>query len=289
MPKKLSYDYVKEQIEKEGFELVSKEYINANSKLKTNCPEGHEHNITFGNWKAGYRCPECAGNKKLTYEPVKEQIENEGYKLLSKEYKNAFTKLKVKCPVGHEYKVTWNCFQQGKRCPECVGGVKLSYDYVKEYIEKEGFELVSDEYKNKETYLLIKCSKGHVVSRKWYVFQQNPICPECVFNEKVSKPENILFDFVNNIYTNKIIQNDRSQIINPLTSCNLELDIWLPELNKAIEFNGRYWHTLPEVVQRDYIKYQQCREKGIDLLVINEENWINNREGCLQKVKEFIL
>jgi hypothetical protein len=37
------------------------------------------------------------------HEYVKEQIENEGYKLLGKEYKNVFTKLKIKCPEGHEY------------------------------------------------------------------------------------------------------------------------------------------------------------------------------------------
>lgn len=39
--------------------------------------------------------------KKLTFEFVKEQFEKEGYKLLSTEYENAHTKLKVRCNKGH--------------------------------------------------------------------------------------------------------------------------------------------------------------------------------------------
>ena len=35
--------------------------------------------------------------KKLTYEYVKEQIEKEGYKLLSSEYVNSREKLELKC------------------------------------------------------------------------------------------------------------------------------------------------------------------------------------------------
>ena len=39
--------------------------------------------------------------KKLTYEYIKEYMKNEGYELLSTEYKNNRSKLTVKCPHGH--------------------------------------------------------------------------------------------------------------------------------------------------------------------------------------------
>lgn len=40
--------------------------------------------------------------RKLTYQEVKSYIESFiGYILLSKEYKNAQTKLKIQCPEGH--------------------------------------------------------------------------------------------------------------------------------------------------------------------------------------------
>ena len=40
--------------------------------------------------------------KKLTYREVKEYIESFDYKLLSEEYIDNKTKLKMICPCGHE-------------------------------------------------------------------------------------------------------------------------------------------------------------------------------------------
>ena len=64
----------------------------------------------------------------LSYNYIKEQIEKEGYKLLSKSYKNAHTKIKIKCDKGHIYKVIWNSFQQGHRCKECSPSKKQGWN-----------------------------------------------------------------------------------------------------------------------------------------------------------------
>jgi len=85
-----------------------------------------------------------------------------------------------------------------------------------------------------------------------------------------------------------VIPNDRTQILNPLTGKNLELDIWMPELKKAIEYNGEYWHSLPDRQHNDKIKVQQCKDKGIELLVIKDNEWSNNRKGCIDNIKTFI-
>jgi hypothetical protein len=59
-------------------------------------------------------------NKKsaVDYEEVKNNIENAGYKLLS-EYKNMKTKLEIECNKNHKYKVTYEKFLRGDRCPIC--------------------------------------------------------------------------------------------------------------------------------------------------------------------------
>lgn len=44
---------------KDGYELLSKEYINTKIPLKFRCPNGHEHTITLNNWKIGRRCRKC--------------------------------------------------------------------------------------------------------------------------------------------------------------------------------------------------------------------------------------
>lgn len=52
--------------------------------------------------------------KKHPYEYIKSQFEKEGYKLLSKKYIDALSKLKAKCPNGHNYKVKYGNFYQGQ-------------------------------------------------------------------------------------------------------------------------------------------------------------------------------
>lgn len=65
---------------------------------------------------------------------------------------------------------------------------------------------------------------------------------------------------------------------------NKELDIYIPEKNIAIEFNGLYWHSCfdkndeKNVSKRHIIKTDECEEKGIQLLHIFENEWINNKD-----------
>lgn len=57
--------------------------------------------------------------KKLTYDEVKNYIENKGYKLISTKYEGSDKKLITICPNGSIYKVTYNKFLQGRRCLCC--------------------------------------------------------------------------------------------------------------------------------------------------------------------------
>ena len=105
MKKKLTIGFIMEQLDKiEGFELLSKEYIDAHQKLTFKCSKGHEFGMRWNNFQQGQRCSVCAGNKKLTIGFIKEQIEAvEGYKLLSTVYVNNCTKMNIRCDKGHEY------------------------------------------------------------------------------------------------------------------------------------------------------------------------------------------
>lgn len=79
---------------------------------------------------------------KWTYEKVKEYVELRGYKLLSKDYKNK-KKIFLKCLREHIWEVDFQSFKGGANCPYCSGkGIRLTYDYVKKYIEDKGFILI---------------------------------------------------------------------------------------------------------------------------------------------------
>ena len=186
MVKKLTYDFVKEQFEKEGYTLLSKEYKNNYTKLEYVCFKGHQHDIVWKNWQRGDRCPYCAGNVIFTYEFVKEGFEKEGYTLLSKEYVNAHSKLSYICPNGHQSSITWRSWQNNNRCSHCVGNAKLTIDVVKESFENLGYTLLDKSYINNNTKLTIICPKGHKYKTTWANWQSGYKCPHCAGNVRLT-------------------------------------------------------------------------------------------------------
>jgi len=225
--------------------------------------------------------------KKLTYEFVKEQIEKEGYKLLSKEYKSCSVHLNVRCDNGHEYEVSWDNFKQGYKCPVCFGSFKHTLKYIKNRFNMINYTLLSESYNNAHAYLNVRCDKGHEYETTYNNFQQGKRCLSCNIDNVTSKSEIEIQKFIT-LYRENVDCNNRNVILNPLTGRYLELDVYLPDLNKAIEFNGTYWHSFDDAIIRDKIKQKECKKLGIELMVIQEQDYINNKEMELNKIKEFI-
>ena len=286
---KHTYDEVKEYMSQFGYTPISKTYENTKTILDIMCPEGHIYKARFNDFKTGNRCHKCSYirmSKRMTftYEYVKECIENEGYKLLSKTYKNSKTLMKVMCPEGHIYKTNLAIFRRHK-CPKC-SDTRLSYEYVKECIENEGYKLLSKTYKNSYTKLNLECPKGHKFKKALSAFQQGHRCPKCIC--KYSKMEKEMVDIVKKYYDGTIVENDRTIVRNPITKHMLELDVYLPDLEKAIEFNGMYWHNNDYMKLKDQMKIDQCNELSIDLLVIQEKDWITDRMKCQEIIKTYL-
>lgn len=65
-----------------------------------------------------------------------------------------------------------------------------------------------------------------------------------------------------------------------------ELDIYIPSHNLAIEFNGVHWHS---ELYRDRAYHQQkslqCKELGIQLIHVWEDDWDNKRDIVEAKIK----
>ena len=122
------FEDIRKIVENEGYELLSKkeEYKNNTSKLKFRCLKKHEFKTSWDSFKSGSRCKECFNERqRISFKEIKKFVENEDYELLlnekeyKKEYKDCYSKLRVKCPKGHEYPTSWNSFRSGYRCPEC--------------------------------------------------------------------------------------------------------------------------------------------------------------------------
>lgn len=110
------------------------------------------------------------------------------------------------------------------------------------------------------------------------------VCPICnPLRKSYSTGEKELLDYIRSIYNGEIIENSRS-IISPY-----ELDIYLPEKNIAIEYNGLYWHS-EACVDSNYhkMKSDMCKEKDIHLIHIFEDDWITKRNIICSVIDNFL-
>ena len=282
----LTYTFVKEQFEQKGCIPLFTDYVNCSTKLDYICLNGHEHSISWDNFKQGKGCPKCAGVTKPLIEPINQEFDDAGYILLTTVYINNRQKLNFICPNGHRHSTTWKSWSKGKRCGRCKGNIEITYEEVKQSFESVDYIPEFIEYKNSHTKLSYTCPNGHRHSTTWSVWNKGFRCPSCSYIDGTSKFEKDVKQF---IYDNgqEIIENDRTTILNPDTNWFLELDILFPCKTKAIECNGVYWHNLPKIIEKDKIKNTRCQELGINLLTITDEMWYNDREKCEDLIKNF--
>jgi len=127
------------------------------------------------------------------------------------------------------------------------------------------------------------------------------ICKHMNKSHNISKPEQNLFDTIKNIYPKTQILRKRSiKIENKPHIKGFDLDIYIPELRKGIEFDGRYYHSFsglkrarPSWSDDDIINYHQLKDsyflsKNIKVIHVKEEDWIKNKQACIDKCLEFL-
>jgi len=87
--------------------------------------------------------------------------------------------------------------------------------------------------------------------------------------------------FIQSLGITNIVSNNRKLI-------GKEIDIFLPDFNLAIEYNGLFWHHdgVPHITKTyHYDKFIACEKKGILLLSIFGNEWAEKKEIWKQKIK----
>ena len=179
-----NFEEIKASFEKENYFLLSRNRSNSKSKLISICPHGHLHITRWNNWQQGKRCAICVGNKQFIIGGVKNKFQNEGYSLLTQKYSNNSQMLKYVCPKGHKHETSWSNWQSGSRCPFCAGLARLSIETIRSEFQKEGYILLSSEYRNSKQKLKYICPKGHTDFATWNNWKKGNRCPYCAQKKK---------------------------------------------------------------------------------------------------------
>jgi len=151
----------------------------------------------------------------------------------------------------------------------------------KRIIDEKTFKNITDLKKiNQDSFEIfcLKCEQNYLIDKKCYFDRKQYkriTCTKCnPINTLNSSSELEVLYFIEENYKNKILTNKRN-IITPH-----ELDIYLPELKIAFEFNGLYWHSEIHKNDKNYHlnKTKKCNEQNIKLFHIYEDDWNNKQE-----------
>ncbi len=269
------------KIKESGSQLVSTKYKNSQSKLIICCSSGHKYETNWNRFQQGHGCPQCAGLEKKTIDGVKIFIEKTGHRLLSTKYENSRSKLLIECPQGHQYETTWSRFHLGQRCSYCAGTKRKTTEEITDLMAKEKYTLLSAKYCGSKSKLNIRCDCGHEYQTIWNVFQQGHRCPACANN--ASEQELEICEFVKNLIPNTLSRQ------RPSFMQGKELDVYVPEKNFAIEYNGLYWHSSEHIAKSAHReKFLLCKAAGVHLFTIFEDEWRDKRP-LIEKMIEYRL
>lgn len=285
----------------------------SNHKVQWRCEADHLFVISVKARTTGkkLRCPYCFGRKPLS-----------GFNDLTITHpdlaaqwspKNDRSPHEVK--AGSHYRAEWICDKNpkhvwdtvvksraiaGNKCPLCSGSrvikgindLSITHPYfLKEWRDERDmadFSIGSDGSFEWE------CEKGHLWSTSIWNRVQGKGCYQCWAGQSSSKPEDELFAFiekeVKSIFPGAIIVRNSRRVIHPS-----EIDIYVPELNLAFEFNGEYWHSDKGIASRvrgkfktalDYHqnKLSLCEQIGIKLAFVWDQDWTTDREAVEKQV-----
>ena len=173
MAKKPTIDFIRTEIEKEDYRLITKIYKNNKQRLELLCPREHTYFVSWSSWNLlNSRCVHCYNEDiKPSIDFIRAEVEKEGYKLVTNVYSGNKQKLELICPRGHTYFVSWNHWSghnSNSRCMHCyIEDTKPSIEFIKAAFEKEGYTLLTTEYKNNSTKLKYICPNGYRHQITW--------------------------------------------------------------------------------------------------------------------------
>ena len=143
--------------------------------------------------------------------------------------------------------------------------------------------------KNKKTFKF-RCFKCDTISNYslQYINDSKVNYVNCICNRKSgsSDEELSIVEYIKSLGIKNIILNSYD-IIPPL-----EIDIYLPDYNIAIEYNGLYWHSEKSSGKNKlYHKFKtdKCKTKNIRLIHIFSDEWEYKKDIVKNKIKSLLL
>ena len=108
------------------------------------------------------------------------------------------------------------------------------------------------------------CPEGHEYRATLNHRSRGTNCPQCNAGRQTSFAEQAVFFYVQKVFPDAISRYTE------IFSHGMEVDIYIPSIRLAIEYDGMAWHK-EDKLEREREKHRICQEHGIKLLRLKEK------------------
>lgn len=272
--------------------------IGSGKKYWWHCDKGHSWKAIVSHRKNGVGCPICAGqvvlsgfNDLATVNPklaAEWNYNKNGSLVPSNITAGSEKKVWWICSKGHEWKAGIGQRNSGKLgCPICsnkqvlVGLNDLETTHpeiaAEWNYEKNGTLTPQSFTAGSNKLVWWRCKNGHEWKAQVNARLQGAGCAKCSAYLRTSFPEQALYFYIKQVYPDAV--NGYRDLFDARKTV-MELDIFIPSLHTAIEYDGMVWHSSSKALSREQIKYEICHENGIRLIRIKEAISENAPTAC---------
>ena len=184
-------------------------------------------------------------------------------------YTKASEKVIITCPEHGDWEVIAGAHIYRKTgCQACSGTRQFTTEtFIAKAREKHGdtYEYDRTVYNNYDEKMTITCKKHGDFQQSADSHLQGKGCSLCA-NVGPSKAQREIMDFIG-AYTPAVEEHR-------FPGSRRRFDIFLPEKNIAIEYNGLYWHnSRREAIDREKEKHDVALKHGVRVITVFEDEW----------------
>ena len=284
------------EIHGDKYDYSKVEYVNSQTKVCIICPKHGEFWQTPLNHLKGKGCPDCYGNKKLTYgifiEKAK-KVHGDKYDYSKVVYKNVDKKVCIICPEhGEFWQTPYKHITRKQGCPICGGRTRLNKDIFIEKARKvhgNKYDYSKVDYINNSTKVCIICPEH---GEFWqtpnkHFGKQMQGCPHCA--------SSIIEKKCNSFFTDNNILFEQHKKFGWLGQQHL--DFYIPEYNFAIECQGEQHYKPVDFANKGEewakMKFEQIKNNDKKKSILCEENnvklyYIKYNENVVEKLNKIL-
>lgn len=295
--------FINKAIEVHGnkYDYNKVDYINNETKICIICPEHGEFWQTPNSHLNGRGCKKCGVFQRSSQQRSNTEefvhkvklIHGDKYDYSKVDYITSKKNVTIICPKHGEFQQTPTHHLSGEGCSKCryennalkqMHDIEYVLDKFKEvHSSKYNYDKV--EYTGVDNKVCIICPEHGEFWQEPWVHMKGCGCPKC--GSTLSKNEDELLNILREWLGNNVVQ-DR---VRSLFGERKEFDIVIPTHKLCIEYNGLFWHS--DKFEKNDMNYhlnktQICENNDYQLIHIFEDEYINNKNLVLSKLKHVL-